>query len=153
LPDYTGKHRRKIVITAFLPFNVAVIGTYLMWLLDQKAMGTEIGLAFTAFDDFDEDVAFLNTQTAEKLEVINRFKGVGNVEYTDKPACLVASAPQIRTGTDLVPAVDMATWTRLFRPSSKSVAASGALRCLKRPPSQHCIASCATATLSGCKGR
>jgi hypothetical protein len=107
LPDYTGKHRRKIVITAFLPFNVAVIRTYLMWLLDQKAMGTEIGLAFTALDDFDEDVAFLNTQTAEKLEVINRFKGVGNVEYTDKPACLVASAPQIGTGTDLVPAADM----------------------------------------------
>jgi hypothetical protein len=102
--NFTDKFPRKVVVTAFLPFTIAVVNMWLRWVLKKKAAGATVGTSFTAFSAYETDVVFVNSHTKEKIDTINTFKGIDNADYQDKPGCLLAAASQIGSGMDLVPA-------------------------------------------------
>ncbi|KAJ9624431.1 hypothetical protein H2203_005166 [Taxawa tesnikishii (nom. ined.)] len=90
------KRPRKIIIAAFVPFNVMVVYMYLLWLVGRPN--------YTAIND-EKDIALVaswNSQT-ERDEQIANFKTT-TPSYKEQPGIMVASATQIAAGLSLDPA-------------------------------------------------
>ncbi|THX68146.1 hypothetical protein D6D04_10663 [Aureobasidium pullulans] len=102
--NFTGKHPRKVVIVAFVPFLITVANIWMMWKLDQKKNDAEGSDDLTAFSDFEKDIVFVNAQTKDKAACFDLFKGTGDDVYADQPGCLMATATQVDSGLSLTPA-------------------------------------------------
>ncbi|THV91127.1 hypothetical protein D6D27_05451 [Aureobasidium pullulans] len=102
--NFTGKHPRKVVIVAFVPFLITVANIWMMWKLDQEKNDAEGSDDLTAFSDFEKDIVFVNAQTKDKAACFDLFKGTGDDVYADQPGCLMATATQVDSGLSLTPA-------------------------------------------------
>jgi hypothetical protein len=49
--------------------------------LKQKAARVIVGISFTTLSTYEIDVVFVNSYTKEKINTINTFKGIDNVDY------------------------------------------------------------------------
>ena len=101
--NYTKEHLRKVVIIAFVPFLIVVVKIQLIQVLNRKGASQKGGKDFSAFNDFNKDITFINVQTKDKTDVFDNFKGIGDKEYSNKPRCLLAAASQINSGLSLTP--------------------------------------------------